>query len=274
MSIDIITNEVTLSNDQIDKVNNFVKNNCSYYFFLNFIKITNGNVDDAIMLYHFDEELRNIILKYILRLEVQMKKDYVDSVEKIYGSSSFWNDPNVYNPAFTSINPPDTLSKFDITIKAVDSLMKNMNFSGAGPDNNRALYCSTMGSFIKMIDNILQRYKNDFNDKYIGYIRNSSKELHKYLNCLKKLRNRCCHSNHIVSIKFRNELSGTSLYRLSPLHLTNFEMVLFFIYRNLDNRKSFKSDILEILNKYKQYWDPYIGKHILNKDTTTNINNF
>lgn len=96
MGISTITNEIKLNKAKEQAIDKFVSKNCSYYYFLNFIRITRGNVKDAIKLYYFDEDLRKILLKYILRLEVQMKKDLIASVETINGGNVFWNDPRYY----------------------------------------------------------------------------------------------------------------------------------------------------------------------------------
>ena len=78
MGIEIIVNELPyLSRGQKAAISRFVNKNCSYYYFLNFIRITSGNVADAIKLYYFDEDLRKVLLKYILRLEIQMKIDLI-----------------------------------------------------------------------------------------------------------------------------------------------------------------------------------------------------
>ena len=275
MSIAIITNEFpSLTSGQKAAITRFVNNNCSYYYFLNFIRITNGNVKDAISLYHFDEDLREVILKFILRFEVQMKKDFINCVEKTNGQSSFWDNPYLYNSSFTRM-PHGRLSKFGENKRRIQKQINKMNFSSSGPINDRALYCSSFGCFIKIVDNIKQQYKNDFNDKYVGYINDSSRELHKYLNCIRITRNRCCHSNHIVSKKFRYDIStNINLYRFSSLPLTNFEKILYFIYKNLDNKKGFKEEILKVLTKYSAVWLKYAGDHLLTNNTINNLEHF
>lgn len=75
MGIDVISSKVVLNTEQEMLVNNFVNKHCSHYYFLNFIKMTSGNVEDAIELYYFDEELRIALIKYILRFEIQLKRD-------------------------------------------------------------------------------------------------------------------------------------------------------------------------------------------------------
>lgn len=86
MGIEIITNDlasrgIELTAGQKRAITRFVNKNCSYYFFLNFMRMTNGNVKDAIQLYRFDKSLRILTLKYILRFEVQIKKDFIHYVE-------------------------------------------------------------------------------------------------------------------------------------------------------------------------------------------------
>lgn len=274
MGIDIITNEFpSLTPSQKAAITRFVNKNCGYYYFLNFIRITNGNVKDAIKLYYFDEDLRKVVLKFILRFEMQMKKDFINCVEKINGTASFWDNQDLYNSNFTRRH--GRLSKFGENKKRIQNQINKMKFSSTGPANDRALYCSSFGCFIKIVDNIKQQYKNDFNDKYMGYINNSSQELHKYLNCIRITRNRCCHSNHIISKKFRYDISNNiSLYRFSSLPLTNFEKILFFIYKNLDNKKGLKEEILRVVTKYSVVWLKYAGNHLLTTNTINNLKHF
>lgn len=260
MNVSIITNEINLNNGQINKVNEFVKHNCSYYYFLNFIRITNGNVDEAIELYYFDEDIRKVLLKYILRLEVQMKKDLISSVETLNNGNTFWNNATYYKPSYSSTKGHRKFSNFTINVNKISAQMKKMCFSNNGPENNRAFYSSTFGSFIKTYQNLLYKYKSTFINKYMPN-NNAEENISKYLQCIKIIRNRCCHSNHIVSIKLKNNISNVSLANLCNLQLDNLEKCILFIYRNLDNNKGFVDEFLDVLNKYKPYWYPYSFKH-------------
>lgn len=48
MDISVVTEEIVLTPSQKAAVTRFVNKKCSYYYFLNLIRITNGNVADAI----------------------------------------------------------------------------------------------------------------------------------------------------------------------------------------------------------------------------------
>lgn len=66
MEIEIITSKIDLTSGQKGAVTRFVNRNCSYYYFLNFILMTSGNVKDAIKLYRFDR--KQIVVKNIRRI--------------------------------------------------------------------------------------------------------------------------------------------------------------------------------------------------------------
>lgn len=272
MGIDIIENEYTLSNEQKREINQFVFQNCSYYYFLNFIRITKCNVSDAKELYYFDEELRAIILKYLLRLEVQMKKDLIEFVEGKTGDLSFWDNPIHYISNYTSVPIGKTKSGFQITVDKMNVLIAEMKFSAVGPANNRAFYSSTFGNFVTIHKNLLYPLKQDFNDKYLYPTSKSTEKLQKYLFCLKKIRNRCCHSNHVVSLKLKNELNNRNLDPLGvSIALSPFERCLYFIYSRLDCKMNFKQDMLEVLRKYENQWKPYSVNHSIPYNMISNI---
>lgn len=144
--------------------------------------------------------------------------------------------------------------------------MKKMGFSNSGPENNRAFYSSTYGCFIKIYQNLLYKYKSTFINKYLHLSSNPENELCKYFQCIRIIRNRCCHSNHIVSIKLKNNLSNTTLFDTCSLNLDNIEKCVLFIYRNLDNKNGLINELLNVLKKYYKHWQPYSSKHSI-RDT-------
>lgn len=273
MNISVITDEVILTPGQKSAVTKFVNKNCSYYYFLNFLRISNGNVSDAIKLYYFDEDLRKVLLKYILRLEVQMKKDLIMEVEGINGGKTFWNDPQYYKRKYTTKQKNRPNSNFIITTNKINAQIKKMNFSSNGPQNNRAFYSTSFGSFIKIYNNLLYQYKTRFISKYMASLQNAEDEIHKYLQCLRTIRNRCCHSNHVVSIKLQNNINSSILYNFGHLGISNFEKCLLFVYKSLDNNKDFKKEVGSVLKKYQKTWIKYQNKQPIRMQTLNLIKN-
>ena len=177
MGIEIIVNELPyLSRGQKAAISRFVNKNCSYYYFLNFIRITSGNVADAIKLYYFDEDLRKVLLKYILRLEIQMKKDLIKNVESVAPGAVFWNDSSFYNMRFTTSNGIQP-SKFEITKNSILQKVSFMRFSGGVVGNDRAFYCCDFGNFTTLYANMLQQYRNSFEHQYIYNTNNTKEEI-------------------------------------------------------------------------------------------------
>ncbi len=275
MGINIITDEIALTREQKSSLTRFVNKNCSYYFFLNFIKITNGNVADAIKLYYLDEELRSIVLKYLLRLEIQMKKDFISIVEKNTSDQYFWNNPAYYIHSINQVKKGHKHSLLSITVKKMNILINNMNYSTDKPTNSQAFYASTFGDFKTIHQGFIPQYKHPFNNKYLPNVLGQTNKLQKYFICLKIIRNRCCHSNHLISLKLKNELNNRNLDQLElPVLVTPFEQCLYFIYSRLDNKKGFKRKLLSSLKKYQSVWNLYSSRHILSKESIDNIENY
>ena len=274
MGINIITNDIpNLSNNTISSINFFVDKNCSHYYFLNYIRITNGNVSDAISLYHFDEDLRKVVLKYILRLEVQMKKDLIDSVILNQGDTCFWNVPSYYNPSYTTVKKGYASSLFDIMVRDINYLKSKKNFSLIGPEDERCFYCCSFGKFIEIYKNLHFSHKSIFNYKYYGISSNSTSVIYDYLNSIRSIRNRCCHSNHIVSFKMINELGVRTLPIIGAYKkMSEFEKCLCFINNSLDNKTGMREELLFILDKYEKTWCKY--KQLINKNTYNIISSF
>lgn len=159
MNIEIITKEVSLSRGQKSAVTSFVNKNCNYYF-LNFIRMTNGNVKEAIQLYYFDRDIRMIILKQVSNFELQMKKKLLDSIYKI-DNQYIWYKKNYYTKHFTySIGKK---SYFDKMKTDVCCRMNTMNYTDDHfLENEIMFYATSYGIFLRIYNNILNEYRYDF----------------------------------------------------------------------------------------------------------------
>ena len=73
-----------------------INDKCSEYYFLDFLKTTKGSINDAYRLFIFDERLRCLLLKYVLRFEIQIKNSFVEFVSDETGDESFWNKEEFY----------------------------------------------------------------------------------------------------------------------------------------------------------------------------------
>ena len=93
----LIKNEYrTLKASEVKKATDFIQGKCSEYYFLDYLRCTNGNVDDAIEFYLLDDRLRSLFTQYLIRFEIQLKTDFVKCVQDSTHSSSFWNHKKYY----------------------------------------------------------------------------------------------------------------------------------------------------------------------------------
>lgn len=262
----IAKKNIQLSEEDESILDDFIKSNCSYYYMINFLRITAGDVKKAIQLYFFDEQIRSILLKYILRLEIQMKKDFVDTVYSTTSDSCFWNKPNYFNKQFTTPKQNNIESLFDVVVKEIANRMRSMNYSSSSDKNHQAFYAMSFGSFLKFYSGMHLKYHFDFSEKYfIKGKPNLVEGLKRYLNNIRIIRNRCCHSNHLVSVKLKNDLNfHTSLLNgyIGDIK-SEFEKTLYFIYSRLDNKELFKDEVIGVLEEYELDWKPYCRKHLL-----------
>ena len=262
----IAKKDIQISEEDELILDNFIRLNCSYYYMINFLRITAGDVRKAIQLYFFDEQIRSVLLKYILRLEIQMKKDFVDSVYSTTSDSCFWNNPGYFTKRFTTPKQNNTDSLFDVVVKEIANRMKGMHYSSSSDKNQQAFYAMSFGSFIRFYSGMHLKYHFDFSEKY--FIKGNPdlvEGLKRYLNNIRIIRNRCCHSNHLVSVKLKNDLNFHTSLLSGYIGDSNseFEKTIYFIYSRLENKDLFKDEMIGVLAEYESYWKPYCRKHIL-----------
>ena len=197
-----------------------------------------------------------------------MKKDFIKSAEQIDNNLYLWNDPSYFISSSHRVQNRHTISLFSKTINSSN----NIQYSLSTITNNQAFYASTFGNFITIHKIILPSYKTNFNNKYMPNTINSTRTIQKYLSTLRIIRNRCCHSNHVISMKLKNELNNRNLDLLDlTTQLSPFELNLYFIYSRLDNKGNFKRELLRSLKKYESNWIPYCNNHILSQNIISNI---
>lgn len=268
MGIEIITSKIELTSGQKSAITRFVNNNCSYYYFLNFILMTNGNVKDAIKLYHLDIELRNIILKQMLNFELQMKKKLLVEIYKV-DSSYEWDNQDFYIPHFNFQR--QGISNFSKMVRDSQKRIRNMNYSNSGRNKNeKMLYATSFGTFLCIYNNLLDIYREDFlNDIYPSSLHNPSlrsrlNNLKNYFEAIQFTRNRCAHSNHIINKRFTNKISHIFLDNFDDecKKFNKFERTLYFLYMKTDCSEEYKKDIIKCLNKYKDCLGYCIQKKI------------
>lgn len=155
--------------------------------------------------------------------------------------------------------------------------MSKMHFDTIGPLNYAAMYSISFGCFKTLFRYIDIQYKQSFIDKYTSHLNNHSfNVLYSYFDCIRIIRNRCAHGNHIITLKLKNDLNChrklVTNKLISPLpneYVSVFEAVLLFIIKQSNCGKEFKQKLAELFKKYNyaSLLTKYVGKHSLSAKT-------
>lgn len=262
------------------KIMNVISLKCSEYYFLGFLRCSNGNVDDAINFFFLDEKLRALLTQYLMRLEIQLKSDFASMVEKETRSSQFWKVKKYYSASAKTKMPGEKRTNFYKTKSKIQEEIDRISPVTIGPLNYVAMYSISFGSFAALFRQIDSTYKQTFVDKYTSHLSVHTPSLmFKYLNCIRVLRNRCAHGNHIITKKFVDALAkngGISLTNTTnnPIpgrYVSFLESILIFMIKQLSCGKQFKFKLKTILNSYTSLLARYPSRHSLASDTVSKI---
>lgn len=147
---------------------------------------------DAVDLYYFDVDLRNILLKYTSRFEVSLRTYIIYAISNKYKNSPTWFvNPNVMQKEFVAC--------FDKEI--YDTIRKNPPISRHHQEYINDKYAPawktiefmTLGNVGKIYHNLKDLQDRQTISKHFGV--NQTKVFDNYLETIRHLRNKCAHGN-------------------------------------------------------------------------------
>ena len=259
------------------KAINFIEGKCSQYYFLDYMRCTNGNVDDAIEFYLLDDELRSLFTKYLIRFEIQIKTDFVEYVQAATHCSSFWKKRKFYIAGARNPRSKGRASKYHLLKKKIINSISRLTFVTIGPLNYVAMYSSSFGTAQELFKLIDTPFKGGFIIKYTSNLsRHDYYVLNGVLEAIRRIRNRCAHGNHIITIKMVNDLNNLRLLLNSNLfnvsyHLTVLEAVIKYLCCQLNCGAEFKQQLISVLLGHISLLKRYNGKHSLSANTMNKI---
>ena len=247
----IQTQYPSVTKTELNKITKHISNKCSEYYFLGFMRCSNGNVDHALGFFFLDERLRALIAQYLMRFEIQIKSDFATLVEKATRSKQFWKVNKYYTPT-ARIRRPKKKTIFCVTKKNIENSIDRMKPSTIGPLNYVAMYSISFGCFETVYRYIDTSYEQKFIDKYTSHLPvHTYGLLLSYFESIRVLRNRCAHGNHIITKKFVDDLhkhGGVNIVNAhnAPLpgaYLSYFETLLLFLIKQLNCGNEFRKEL-------------------------------
>lgn len=214
--------------------------------------IAGANFDDAVQLYYFDYSLRNLLQKYITRIEVNFRTHLIYFISNEYSDLPTWFiNPTVVDRAY--INSFDkevynTNFKRNKYISRHHRIHVNDQYAPAW----KTLEFMTLGSNIVLYKSILdlglkKRIASDYGVNYTGVFEN-------YIDVVRCVRNTCAHGGVLYDITLH------PLIRRGPAGVCGYEyrklcgaikVIYYLLARISQNRANdFEKELLTLLNKY------------------------
>lgn len=156
-------------------------------------------IEDIVALYYFDFDLRHILDRYILRIEVAIRTTMVYKLSNKYKGNPFWYvDPTVVSQSF--IGSFDT--KAYNMIKQKPTIKRHhQKYSGNYAPAWKAMEYMTFGNIQSLYENLIfdkdkKEISNHFGEPSIA-------TFNSYMLAMLDLRNACAHGNVVFGIGLR-----------------------------------------------------------------------
>lgn len=164
-------------------------------------------IENIVAFYYYNSDLRNILNRYLSRIEVAIRTTIVYELPNKYKSNPYWYvDSSVVNPSFIADFKRDIYNK---TIRAKGPIQRHhKKYQGAFAPAWKTMEYMTLGNLEKLYENLLFNadkalISNHFGEPGIGKFKN-------YLSVIREVRNACAHGNVIVGLSLTNSVEAKS----------------------------------------------------------------
>lgn len=215
-----------------------------------------ADFDDAVRLYYFDFKLRNILLKYLSRIEISFKTSLIYFVSKIYDSHPTWFvNPIIVNRSF--------IQNFDVEVynskfrknKVIARHHKKYINDKYAPAW-KTIEFMTLGGVISLYTSL---NNNDLKRKIATiYNINRVEVFENYINLIRDIRNVCAHSNVLYDFApIRSIRKGPALMTnvVNNQNLRGAYKIIEYIIKQISiNRyNDLRNEIRSLLEKYSDF---------------------
>lgn len=166
-------------------------------------------IEDVVALYYFDLDLRNILNRYLSRIEVAIRTTMIYELSNKYISDPYWFvNPNIVSPNFIAGFP----TIYNSIKKKAPIKRHHSKYNGQYAPAWKTMEYMTLGNLETLYANLIQNTDKQlistrFNEPAVGAFKT-------YLNAIRDTRNACAHGNNLFDMTLtsgiRSGAAGTS----------------------------------------------------------------
>lgn len=177
---------------------------------------TGTTIEDIVAFYYYNMDLRNILNKYLSRIEIAIRTTIVYELSNKYSTNPFWYvDDTIVNSTFVS----DFRNKiYNNTIRTKEPIQRHhRRYQGVFAPIWKTAEYMTFGNLETLYDNLLFNVdkcliSNHFGEPGFSKFKN-------YLSVIREVRNSCAHGNVIVGLSLTNTVvAGSSACPSLPIN--------------------------------------------------------
>lgn len=153
----------------------------------------------AVRLYYFDFDLRNILLRYISRIEINFRTQVVYHISNAYPDKPLWHlDTSIVRDTLLK-SPAYQKAIADIHKERVIRIHAKQHPQEPKPPAWKALEFLPFGVVIHLYENLLNQHLQCDIAKRYGI--SAQRQFSNYINTVRKLRNSCAHGNVLFDLR-------------------------------------------------------------------------
>lgn len=179
--------------------------------------IPGTRIEDVVAFYYYDLDLRNILNRYLSRIEVAIRTTMIYELSNKYGNNQYWYvDSSIVDSSFITT----FTSQFYDKIKKKDPIKRHhKKYLGNYAPAWKAMEYMTLGNLENLYDKLLSNadkclISSTFGEPAMSVFKN-------YLSVIREVRNSCAHGNVIVGMSLTDNVQAGAACPCLPVGTQN-----------------------------------------------------